>query len=218
MAVNFSISSMPVRLIRDKEGKLFYNTDKSKVKFYAKAQAAGEMSFEEFAEHVASHNSKYHKGDVLAMIVEVNRCLHEELLNGKIISLSDLGTFSLVLSGPGAESVTDFNTTANIEKVKVRWKPGKLFKNLRQNDALQLKQVLTTKEDAEIKKAKKAASPSVKDESPSGSDSPSGDNVPGGTTTDNSQQTTDNPSGGNPSGGQQTTDNGQQSGGDDGLV
>ena len=44
-------------------------------------------------------------------------------------------------------------------------------------------------------------------------DSPSGSDVPGGTTTDNSQQTTDNPSGGN---GGQTVNPG--TGGDDGLV
>ena len=213
MAVNYSVAPRKIRLLKDENGNVSFNTsaDKAEVRFYAYPQVGSVMTFEQFAEHVVSHDSKYHKGDVLAVVVEVMRCLKEQLLNGKRVQLSDLGVFSLKLSGPGAPSMTDFNTQTNITTIEVRWTPGKNFRDLRHDEDLVLNQVLTKEEDAEIKKAKKAASPSVKGESPSGSD------VPGGTTTDNSQQTTDNgqnPSGGNPSGGQQTTDNGQQSGGD----
>ena len=222
MAVNYSVAPRKIRLLKDENGNVSFNTsaDKAEVRFYAYPQVGSVMTFEQFAEHVVSHDSKYHKGDVLAVVVEVMRCLKEQLLNGKRVQLSDLGVFSLKLSGPGAPSMTDFNTQTNITTIEVRWTPGKNFRDLRHDEDLVLNQVLTKEEDAEIKKAKKAASPSVKGENPSGN-GPSGDNVPGGTTTDNSQQTTDNgqnPSGGNPSGGQQTTDNGQQPGGDDGLV
>lgn len=186
MSVNYSISPMPVRLKKDDEGNVVYNPNKDEVMYYAKAQSAGKMSFEQFAEHVAGHDSKYHKGDILAIVVEVMRCLKEELLNGKKIQLSDLGTFSLILNGPGAPSVTDFSVNTNITAVKVKWTPGEAFSNLREDKDLMFTQVLTKKEDAAIKKQKRDASPSVKEE---------------------------NPSGNNPTGGQQSTDNGQQTGG-----
>lgn len=186
MSVNYSISPMPVRLKKDDEGNVVYNPNKDEVMYYAKAQSAGKMNFDQFAEHVAGHNSKYHKGDIMAMVVEVMRCLKEGLLNGKTIQLSDLGTFALILNGPGAPSLTDFNVSTNITAVKVKWTPGEAFSNLREDKDLMFTQVLTKKEDAAIKKQKRDASPSVKEE---------------------------NPSGDNPTGGQQPTDNGQQTGG-----
>lgn len=164
MSVNYSISPMPVRLKKDDEGNVVYNPNKDEVMYYAKAQSAGKMSFEQFAEHVAGHDSKYHKGDILAIVVEVMRCLKEELLNGKKIQLSDLGTFSLILNGPGAPSVTDFSVNTNITAVKVKWTPGEAFSNLRNDKDLMFTQVLTKKEDAAIKKQKRDASPSVKEE------------------------------------------------------
>ena len=164
MSVNYSISPMPVRLKKDDEGNVVYNPNKDEVMYYAKAQSAGKMSFEQFAEHVAGHDSKYHKGDILAIVVEVMRCLKEELLNGKKIQLSDLGTFSLVLNGSGAPSVTDFSVNTNITAVKVKWTPGEAFSNLRNDKDLMFTQVLTKKEDAAIKKQKRDASPSVKEE------------------------------------------------------
>lgn len=160
--VNFSISAMPVRLQKGADGQISYNADSTQVRYYAKAQTAARMNFDQFAEHVASHNSKYHKGDIQAVIVETMRCLKEELFNGKSIQLSDLGTFCLTLNGPGAPSVSDFNVQENITSIKVRWTPGSAFRNLRKDSDLQLVQVLTRDENADIKKAKKQASPSVK--------------------------------------------------------
>lgn len=197
MSVNYSISPMPVRLKKDNEGNVVYNPNKDEVMYYAKAQSAGKMNFDQFAEHVAGHNSKYHKGDIMAMVVEVMRCLKEGLLNGKTIQLSDLGTFALILNGPGAPSLTDFNVSTNITAVKVKWTPGEAFSNLRNDKDLMFTQVLTKKEDAAIKKQKRDASPSVN--SPSDSQQ----------TTDNSQQTGGNIQGG----GSDQTDSGSQTDG-----
>ena len=174
MSVHYSISPRKVRLTKDEDGNITYKNDETaETRYYANAQASGKMSFEQFAEHVAGHDSKYHKGDILAMIVEVMRCMKEELLNGKQIELSDLGVFSLTLMGTGAPSITDFSTSANIQKVKVHWTPGKDFDDLRNDRGLELVQVLTKEEEAAIKKAKREASPSVKDPNGTG----------GGTTT-----------------------------------
>lgn len=162
MSVNYSISPMPVRLKKDDEGNVVYNANKEEVLYYAKAQSAGKMTFEQFAEHVASHDSKYHKGDILAMVVEVMRCLKEQVLNGVQVQLSDLGTFSLILNGPGAPSISDFSVNTHISHVKVKWIPGEAFKNLRHDKDLKFNLVLTKKEDAKIKKVMREASPSVK--------------------------------------------------------
>lgn len=182
MSVNYSISPMPVRLKKDKEGKVVYNANKEDVLYYAKAQSAGKMTFEQFAEHVASHDSKYHKGDILAMVVEVMRCLKEQVLNGVQVQLSDLGTFSLVLNGPGAPSISDFSVNTHITHVKVKWIPGEAFQNLRHDKDLKFNLVLTKKEDAKIKKEMRQASPSVK---PTENETPNG----GQQSTDSGQQT-----------------------------
>lgn len=85
--VNYSISPMPIRLQKDTNGNINYNSNSEIVKYYAKAQAAGKMTFEQFAEHVASHDSKYHKGDTLTVIVEA-AFYRSVMITQKVLNIS----------------------------------------------------------------------------------------------------------------------------------
>ena len=50
---------------------------------YATAQYDRAMELEEFAEHIAQHNSKYSEADIMAVIIMTVKCLRECILDGK---------------------------------------------------------------------------------------------------------------------------------------
>ena len=174
---------------------------------YAIAQYTDVMTIEKFARHIATHGCVYSRADISAILYLAVDCMRELLLEGKKIRLGDLGDFSVSLTSKGAETADKFSAQ-NITGVNVNWECGSEFKNLIADAEFNL--VASRKAQEAVLKAIKAGETTV-DISTVGQQTtdnsqqtgPSGDNVPGGTTTDNSQ---------NPSGGQQTTDNGQQSG------
>ena len=69
--------------------------------WYATAVTDREMSFEEFVEHIASHNSPYSRGVVNGVLMDTLDCLQELILDGKSVRFSDLGLFSLGMSSKG---------------------------------------------------------------------------------------------------------------------
>ena len=112
-----------------KPGTKKENIEETKV--YAVAQAKETLTFSEICEHIASHNSKFGRGDVTAVVCEVVDCLRELLLDGKRVQLGDLGTFGVSLSSTGAKTCSEF-TAANIKKVNVTWAKGTIFKTLKE--------------------------------------------------------------------------------------
>lgn len=98
-------------------------------KTYAVAQCARVLSLEDLAEHMSSHDSKYNKGDILAVLTQLASCIREQLLLGNKVVMGDLGAFSLTLCGSGADDAESF-TTSLINKVKVHWSPSSCLSNL----------------------------------------------------------------------------------------
>ncbi len=101
-------------------------------KTYAMAQSARVMDLDAIAEHMSSHDSKYNKGDVMAVLTQMSDCLREQLLLGNKVYLGGMGAFSLLLVCDGADNAENFST-ALIKKVKVRWEPSTQFSNLLQD-------------------------------------------------------------------------------------
>ena len=66
--------------------------------WYATAVTDREMTFDEFVEHIASHNSPYSRGVVNGVLMDALDCLQELILDGKSVRFSDLGLFSLGMS------------------------------------------------------------------------------------------------------------------------
>lgn len=98
-------------------------------KTYAVAQYAQVLELDDIAGHMSSHDSKYNKGDVMAVLTQMSDCIREQLLLGNKVVLGDLGAFSLGLSGEGADNAESFSTSM-IKMVKVRWNPSSQFANL----------------------------------------------------------------------------------------
>lgn len=128
-------------------------------KAYALAQYTGKMSLEQFAKHIADHGCVYSRADVYAILTLMVDCMKEQLLLGQRIELGDLGTFSVVLSSIGADSMEEFNANVNITRVRPKWTVGKLFKNM--VDLAEFEYVGTRDAQAKVKKALKKGDKTV---------------------------------------------------------
>ena len=91
-------------------------------KFYAQAQARGDVSIREMAERIQS-TCTVTKADVFAVLVALEDVIVEALQNGEIVRLGELGTFQLSLSGKGAVTEEDYNTSL-IKRAKINFRPG----------------------------------------------------------------------------------------------
>lgn len=98
-------------------------------KTYPMAQCRETLDLSAMAEHMSSHDSKYNKGDVMAVATQLTSCIREQLLLGNRVCLGDLGTFYIALESEPANNAEEF-TTALIQKVKARWSPSVKFQNM----------------------------------------------------------------------------------------
>ncbi len=121
-------------------------------KTYAVAQCARVMDLAAIAEHMSGHDSKYNKGDVMAVLTQMSNCVREQLLLGNKVSLGDMGAFSVVLLGDGADNAESFSPSM-IKKVKVRWEPSLQFSNLVQSASFNY--VGTRESQSEARKAER---------------------------------------------------------------
>ena len=108
----------------------------TETKAYAVAQSKGTISMEDFAAHIATHGSKYKRGDIYAILAESVDCMREMLLEGKVVSLGELGTFRCTYKCAGAASASTLSAS-DIKAVKVIWAPGKHFQDLRDDAEFQ---------------------------------------------------------------------------------
>lgn len=116
-------------------------------KTFAVAQSARVMDLNDLAEHMSSHDSKYNKGDVLAILTQLASCLREQLLLGNKVVLGDMGSFSVSLVSEGAPDVENFNTS-QIKKVKVRWTPSSRLSDLIKDAQFQFVATRKAQQDA----------------------------------------------------------------------
>ena len=93
------------------------------------------MEFDEFVEHMAKHHCVYSEGTIRGVLIEIECCLREMLLEGKAVRFDDLGIFALGIDNAkgGVEQPYDFNVSKNIAGVHMNLYLGKRFlaKNLK---------------------------------------------------------------------------------------
>ena len=118
--INYSLSER-YSIVGDKNSPL---------RTYAKAQPIKVMELDELAQHIASHGSKYNRGDINAVVIQAVECLREELLAGMKVKLGDLGAFYVSISSDGAKSLSEFNPAIHIKGLKVIWEPSASFTDL----------------------------------------------------------------------------------------
>ena len=116
-------------------------------KAYGTAQANAKLTYDQFVQHMADHNTPFSKGTISGVITDMIRCLREQLLAGNIVSLGDLGSFRVELGCEGADTTEEFGA-GNIKAVNVCWNPGKDFRNLRDVAQFQLVPTRKMQDDA----------------------------------------------------------------------
>ena len=96
--------------------------------WYATVATDREMNFEEFVDHISSHNSPYSRGTVHGVMMDMLDCLKELILDGKSVRLGDLGLFSIGMSSRGEVS-RDKVTSASVEGIHLLVKNTKNWSN-----------------------------------------------------------------------------------------
>ena len=77
---------------------------------------------EALSAHMASHNTPFSQGAIKGMLTDMVQCIHELLLEGKNVKLTNLAIFSIGIKNTkgGAEDEEDFSVQKNIQGVKLR--------------------------------------------------------------------------------------------------
>ena len=94
-------------------------------KFYAQAQARGDVNIREMSDRIQA-SCTVHKSDVYAVLVALEDVVAEAIQNGEIVRLGDLCTLQVSLSGKGALTEDDYNTSL-IKRAKINFRPGRVL-------------------------------------------------------------------------------------------
>lgn len=97
-------------------------------KFYAQAQASGELDFQEMCEAI-TNRSTCTETDVQAAIAGIIYESKRALKAGRIVRLGDLGSLQVGLTSHGAATEKDFNSTL-IVKSRINFRPGKALTDM----------------------------------------------------------------------------------------
>ena len=96
-------------------------------KYYAQAQARGDVSLREMAERIQS-TCTVTKADVYAVLVSLEDVVKDAIQNGEIVRLGELCTLQVSLSGKGAVTEEDYDTSL-IKRAKINFRPGTVLAN-----------------------------------------------------------------------------------------
>ena len=116
-------------------------------KYYAQAQARGEMGIREIAERI-QQMCTVTRADVMGVLVALEDVVADGLKGGEIVRLGSLGSLQLGLSGTGAES-PDLYSDSMIERIRVLFRPGQTLQEAINNRAYEQVPVKYVKEDEE---------------------------------------------------------------------
>ena len=94
-------------------------------KYYAQAQARGDVSVREMAERLQA-SCTVHKTDVYAVLVALEDVVKEAIQNGEIVRLGELCTLQVSLSGKGTLTEKEYDDSL-IKKAKIIFRPGTIL-------------------------------------------------------------------------------------------
>ena len=96
--------------------------------YYAKAISNGEVSSEDLLA-ILSKKTRLHKADCLRVIMYLEETLNEQLQNGKIVRLGDIGSFQVGITSKGVDAASKVNPSI-ISTAKINFRAGKSFRKL----------------------------------------------------------------------------------------
>lgn len=86
----------------------------TKGKFYLRPVYDETVGLDELAEHMASHNSPFSKGQLLAILTDIVGCIKELCLESKSVRIDGLGIFEARVRSKGAKTRPEFNIAENV--------------------------------------------------------------------------------------------------------
>ena len=113
-------------MIRYKKFKNNNQTSASYNNWYGRA-VTELMEFEEFVKHMANHHCVFGESTIRGVLIEMQICMRELLLEGKAVRLDDLGIFRIGLETSAATTAKEF-TADNIKAVRLNLYLGKRFR------------------------------------------------------------------------------------------
>ncbi len=97
-------------------------------KYYAQAQASGELDFEEMCEAI-TQRSTCTETDVRAAIAGIIYEAKRALKAGRIVRLGDLGSLQMSLSSGGVAVKKEFSMSL-IKRARIKFRPGKALTDM----------------------------------------------------------------------------------------
>lgn len=98
-------------------------------KWYIRAVQDRTLSFDDFVQHMADHNSPYSRGVIHGVLIDMLSCLQELILDGKSVRLGELGLISLGISSKGVASVKDASVSEQVKGVHLLVRNTKTWSN-----------------------------------------------------------------------------------------
>ena len=95
-------------------------------KYYAQAQASGEMGTVEICERL-QRECTLTRADIMAVLVGLEDVVADGIRNGEIVRLGDLCSLQLGLSGKGADKEEEY-TDSNITKSRILFRSGRTLR------------------------------------------------------------------------------------------
>jgi predicted histone-like DNA-binding protein len=96
------------------------------VKYYPCAVSQGKVDLEHLAQVVASRTTMS-EADCYGVLVSLTKAIGDSLVDGKIVDLDFLGSFTLTLQGTPADTQEELGKSS-IKKVNIAYKPSKTLK------------------------------------------------------------------------------------------
>jgi len=91
-------------------------------KFYAQVVSQGEVTLDQIAAYIAQM-STVSKTDVYAVLMGLTEVIPQQLEDGRIVRLGNLGSFSVSLSSLPSDTI-EAVTAANVEQLKLSFRPS----------------------------------------------------------------------------------------------
>ena len=94
-------------------------------KHYGRVSSTSTMTYSELCKHMSEHNSVYGEDVCLGVATKLQKCILEQLLEGKKVQFGELGTFHLSVKSSGTEKEADFNLGTCIKGLHLCFSPSR---------------------------------------------------------------------------------------------
>lgn len=130
-------------------------------KFYAQAVYGSKVSFERVCKRIAERSTAT-SADVKAVLDGLNYVLSDEMSQGNIVQMGELGNFRPSLSSTGADTAKDFTVATNMKEGRIIFTPGKSLRDAKANLSFELTNLVPSETEDDDEQ------PSVDDEEEDG--------------------------------------------------